>query len=39
MAYSHSNICTKNYCSQKSTVNIFVGDWVLFWDTTLVALR
>jgi len=36
MAYSLSNICTKNYWNRTTTVKIIIGGWMVsffFWDT------
>jgi len=33
MAYSLSNICTKNYWNRTTIVEIIVGGWVVFFDT------
>ena len=38
MAYLLSNICTKNYQNQTTTVEVIVGDWVVsFFETQYVV--
>jgi len=38
MAYSLSNICTKNYWNQTSIIKIIVGGWVVsfFFETVYI---